>query len=121
MKISNSSSRKIDKVITRGYEDFPKKFITKYFLIDKNTVFSKQKLNQVSALSNKLDFIKEKKVPEVLFKKDSTHLYLFLDKIVTSSFDGLVNFSSKENGKGLLLNGNLDLKLNNTFNTGEKF
>ena len=120
MKISNSSSRKIDKVITRGYEDFPKKFITKYFLIDKNTVFSKQKLNQVSALSNKLDFIKEKKAPEVLFKKDSTHLYLFLDKIGTSSFDGLVNFSSKENGKGLLLNGNLDLKLNNTFNTGEK-
>ena len=121
MKISNSSSRKIDKVITRGYEDFPKKFITKYFLIDKNTVFSKQKLNQVSALSNKLDFIKEKKAPEVLFKKDSTHLYLFLDKIGTSSFDGLVNFSSKENGKGLLVNGNLDLKLNNTFNTGEKF
>ena len=121
MKISNSSSRKIDKVITRGYEDFPKKFITKYFLIDKNTVFSKQKLNQVSALSNKLDFIKEKKAPEVLFKKDSTHLYLFLDKIGTSSFDGFVNFSSKENGKGLLLNGNLDLKLNNTFNTGEKF
>ena len=121
MKISNSSSRKIDKVITRGYEDFPKKFITKYFLIDKNTVFSKKKLNQVSALSNKLDFIKEKKAPEVLFKKDSTHLYLFLDKIGTSSFDGLVNFSSKENGKGLLLNGNLDLKLNNTFNTGEKF
>jgi len=121
MKISNSSSRKMDKVITRGYEDFPKKFITKYFLIDKNTVFSKQKLNQVSALSNKLDFIKEKKAPEVLFKKDSTHLYLFLDKIGTSSFDGLVNFSSKENGKGLLLNGNLDLKLNNTFNTGEKF
>ena len=121
MKISNSSPRKIDKVITRGYEDFPKKFITKYFLIDKNTVFSKQKLNQVSALSNKLDFIKEKKAPEVLFKKDSTHLYLFLDKIGTSSFDGLVNFSSKENGKGLLLNGNLDLKLNNTFNTGEKF
>ena len=121
MKISNSSSRKIDKVITRGYEDFPKKFITKFFLIDKNTVFSKQKLNQVSALSNKLDFIKEKKAPEVLFKKDSTHLYLFLDKIGTSSFDGLVNFSSKENGKGLLLNGNLDLKLNNTFNTGEKF
>lgn len=121
MKISNSSSRKIDKVITRGYEDFPKKFISKYFLIDKNTVFSKQKLNQVSALSNKLDFIKEKKAPEVLFKKDSTHLYLFLDKIGISSFDGLVNFSSKENGKGLLLNGNLDLKLNNTFNTGEKF
>ncbi len=121
MKISNSSSRKIDKVITRGYEDFPKKFISKYFLIDKNTVFSKQKLNQVSALSNKLDFIKEKKAPEILFKKDSTHLYLFLDKIGTSSFDGLVNFSSKENGKGLLLNGSLDLKLNNTFNTGEKF
>jgi hypothetical protein len=121
LTISDSSNRKIDKVIVRGYNAFPEKFISNYFLINTKTVFSKLKLKNVSNLTNRLDFIKENKAPEVLFKKDSTHLYLFLDKIGTSSFDGLVNFSSKENGKGLLLNGNLDLKLNNTFNTGEKF
>ena len=121
LTISDSSNRKIDKVIVRGYNAFPEKFISNYFLINTKTVFSKQKLKNVSNLTNRLDFIKENKAPEVLFKKDSTHLYLFFDKLGTSSFDGIVNFSSKQNGKGLLLNGNLDLKLNNTFNSGEKF
>ena len=121
LTISDSSNRKIDKVIVRGYNAFPEKFISNYFLINTKTVFSKQKLKNVSNLTNRLDFIKENKAPEVLFKKDSTHLYLFFDKLGKSSFDGIVNFSSKQNGKGLLLNGNLDLKLNNTFNSGEKF
>ena len=121
LTISDSSNRTIDKVIVRGYNAFPEKFISNYFLINTKTVFSKQKLKTISTLTNRLDFIKENKAPEVLFKKDSTHLYLFFDKLGTSSFDGIVNFSSKENGKGLLLNGNLDLKLNNTFNSGEKF
>ena len=121
LTISDSSNRTIDKVIVRGYNAFPEKFISNYFLINTKTVFSKQKLKTISTLTNRLDFIKENKAPEVLFKKDSTHLYLFFDKLGTSSFDGIVNFSSKENGKGLLLNGNLDLKLNNAFNSGEKF
>ena len=46
---------------------------------------------------------------------------MFIDKLETSSFDGIINFASKENEEGLLLNGNLDLKLNNILNTGEKF
>jgi len=121
LTISDSSNRTIDKVIVRGYNAFPEKFISNYFLINTKTVFSKQKLKTISTLTNRLDFIKENKAPEVLFKKDSTHLYLFFDKLGTSSFDGIVNFSSKENGKGLLLNGNLDLKLNNALNSGEKF
>ena len=121
LTISDSSNRKIDKVIVRCYNAFPEKFISNYFLINTKTVFSKLKLKNVSNITNRLDFIKENKAPEVLFKKDSTHLYLFFDKLGTSSFDGIVNFSSKQNGKGLLLNGNLDLKLNNTFNSGEKF
>ena len=78
-------------------------------------------MKEISTLTKSLDFIKEKRAPEVLFKKDSTHLYLFIEKSETSSFDGIINFASKENEEGLLLNGNLDLKLNNILNTGEKF
>ena len=78
-------------------------------------------MKEISTLTTSLDFIKEKRAPEVLFKKDSTHLYLFIEKSETSSFDGIINFASKENEEGLLLNGNLDLKLNNILNTGEKF
>jgi hypothetical protein len=121
LTISDSSNRKIDKVIVKGYDEFPEKFIKRFFKINKQTIFSKQKMKEVSQLTKSLDFVREKKDPEVLFKKDSTHLYLFVDKLETSSFDGIINFASKENGQGLLLNGNLDLKLSNILNTGEYF
>lgn len=121
LKIIESSKRNVDKVLVKGYEEFPKKFIERFFKINKQTIFSKQKMKEVSQLTKSLDFVREKKEPEVLFKKDSTHLYLFVDKLETSSFDGIINFASKENGQGLLLNGNLDLKLTNILNTGEYF
>ena len=121
LKLLKSKRRNIDKILVKGYDEFPKKFLKRFFNIDKSTVFSKKNMKAVSKLTKSLDFVREKKEPEVLFKKDSTHLYLFLEKSETSSFDGIINFASKENEKGLLLNGNLDLKLNNILNTGEKF
>ena len=121
LTISDSSNRKIDKVIVKGYDEFPEKFIKRFYKINKQTIFSKKRLEEVSQLTKNLDFVREKKEPEVLFKKDSTHVYLFLNKLETSSFDGIVNFASKEDGQGLLLNGNLDLKLTNILNTGENF
>ena len=101
----------------RGYEEFPKKFIARFFKINKRTVFSKQKIGQVSELVKALDFVDEKKKPEILFKKDSTHVYLFLEKNEISSFDGLVGFATRE--KELTLTGNIDLRLNNIFDSGE--
>ncbi|MDG1981075.1 MAG: hypothetical protein P8I35_06540 [Flavobacteriaceae bacterium] len=121
LKLLKSQRRNIDKILVKGYDEFPKKFLKHFFNIDKSTVFSKKNMKAVSKLTKSLDFVREKKEPEVLFKKDSTHLYLFLEKSETSSFDGIINFASKENEEGLLLNGNLDLKLNNVLNTGEKF
>ncbi len=121
LQIVESSKRSIDKVIVKGYEIFPKNFIKNFFQIKDQTVFSKAKIEEISNRTKKLSFVSEKKKPEVLFKKDSTHLYLFFDKLESSSFDGIINFASKEDGNGLLLNGNLDLKLNNVFNYGEQF
>ena len=119
-QVIESKKRYIDKVIVKGYDNFPQKFIRNYFKINPQTIFSKEKIEEISQLTKTLTFVDQKKKPEVLFKKDSTHLYLFLTKQTSSSFDGIINFASKDDGKGLLLNGNLDLKLNNVFNSGEQ-
>lgn len=121
LKIDNSSKRTISKVIVNGYREFPSSFIDKYYKIDTKTIFSKNKLQNISLQTRNLDFVEEIKPPEVLFKKDSTILYLFLKRVKTSSIDGIINFASKEDGNGLLINGNLDLKLNNVLHTGESF
>ena len=118
--INNSNKRTIDKVVIKGYEDFPKSFLKNYFHLKNSTIFSKSKLNEISNLSKNLKFVKEIKPPETLFLKDSTLLYIYLKKQKNSSFDGLANFTTKENGN-LLFNGHLNLELNNVLNTGENF
>ncbi len=119
--IKKSHSRKIDKVIINGYTDFPKAYLKHHLKLKTNTLFTKDKLDQISNTINTLSFVTETKPPEVLFTNDSTIVYLYLKKKVSNKFDGLIGFTSKENGKGLLFNGYLDLSLNNIFNTGENF
>ncbi|MEQ6124583.1 hypothetical protein AAON49_10305 [Pseudotenacibaculum sp. MALMAid0570] len=121
LKITSSRLRVIDKIITKGYEEFPEHYFKNYYKIGKNTVFSKKRLEEISNQTKSLFFLDEKKPPEVLFKKDSTILYLFLKKKNISSIDGNLSFASKENNDGVLINGNLDLKLKNVLNTGEDF
>jgi hypothetical protein len=117
--LTTSKKRKIDKVIIKGYDNFPESFIKNYLNINSKTTFNKKKLMEISKLSKGLDFVSETKPPETLFKKDSTLIYIYLKKIQGSSFDGLVNFNSQENGK-LQFNGYLDLKLKNILNKGEQ-
>ena len=117
--VATSKKRKIDKVIFKGYDNFPKSFIKNYLNINSKTTFNKKKLIEISKLSKDLDFVSETKPPETLFTKDSTLLYIYLKKIKGNSFDGLINFNSQENGK-LQFNGHLDLKLKNILNKGEQ-
>ncbi|WP_152285528.1 BamA/TamA family outer membrane protein [Flavicella marina] len=117
--IQLSDIRTINKVVVKGYSNFPKKFITHYFQIKKNTRFNKNTLELTSNNINSLTFASETRRPEALFTKDSTYLYIYLKKKNTNLFDGMVGFSTEENGK-LRFNGYLDLQLNNNFNKGEK-
>ena len=120
LSIEASSKRIINKVVVKGYDDFPKSFLKNHFNIRANSVFNEKKIKSISEISKNLQIVSEIKTPEVLFTKDSTFLYLYLKKRKNNSFDGLINFATKENGD-LLLNGNIDLELNNILNTGEKF
>lgn len=116
-----SRGRTIDKVVIKGYELFPKSHIKHYFNLRKRTVFSKQRMREISKATKLLNFVSEIKPPEVLFSKDSTMLYMYLKKNRINTFDGLLSFASKKNGKGLAFNGHLDLQLNNILHTGERF
>ena len=120
LSIQESNKRKIDKIIIKPYQDFPKSFLKQYLKINESTLFNKKKTLKISEATKNLIFASEIKKPEVLFTRDSTLLYLYIKKEQNNSFDGLINFASTENG-GFLFNGHLDLKLNNVLNTGESF
>ena len=120
VEINPSEKRTIQKVIIKGYENFPTSFLKNYFRIKPSTIFNQKKIEEISSNSKNLPFIEEIKPPEVLFTKDSTQLFVYLSKKQNNSIDGIVNFSSKENG-GVLFNGMLDVRFQNIINTGERF
>ncbi len=113
--------RTIDRVLVKGYNNFPASFVRNYLNIKDQTIFSRQKLLAISEAIETIPFVSQIKPPEVLFKKDSTLLYLFLNKQSNNSIDGLLHFTSKESGKGIALYGHVDLQLQNTLHKGETF
>ncbi|SDR73382.1 Hemolysin activation/secretion protein [Polaribacter sp. KT25b] len=119
-EILSSEKRNINKLIVKGYKEFPNSYLKNHFNLKLNSVFNQKKIKDISNSTKSIQFIKEIKPPEILFTKDSTILYLYLKKIQNNSFDGIISFTSKENGK-VVFNGNINLKLHNILNTGEKF
>ncbi|MDH3322116.1 MAG: hypothetical protein OEM04_03945 [Flavobacteriaceae bacterium] len=121
LNISTTRSRTIDKVIIKGYTNFPKGFIENELQLKIGSKFNSSKLKDASIAINKIKFAEEQKPPEVLFTRDSTYVYLYLKKKASNKFDGIVGFASQEEKSGLEFNGYIDLELNNIFNRGETF
>jgi hypothetical protein len=118
LHISRSKKRTINKIIVKGYPDFPESFLKHHFNIQSYKNVNSKLLEEISRKTNQLDFIQELKTPEILFSKDSTIIYLYLNKVKANYFDGLVNFNSEN--KKIKFRGYFDLNLKNTFNKGEE-
>jgi outer membrane protein assembly factor BamA len=119
IKITPSKIREIDKIIIKGYPNFPKKILNHHLKLKIGTIFNKEQLLKSGLYLKSLNFTKETKTPEVLFTDDSTHIYMYLSKKKSNRFDGLIGFSNKKDNKQLVFNGYLDIVLKNSFNQGE--
>jgi len=112
--------RRLDKIIIKGYEKFPKSY-TKHYLRLTSKVFNKEEITTQTKRIDQLPFARQIKDPELLFTKDSTILYVYIEKVKSNFFDGFIGFNSDEDTGNLKLNGYLDLKLTNNLNVGEQF
>jgi outer membrane protein assembly factor BamA len=119
VEVRESPLRKIDKVVVRGYVDFPKKFIPHHLQLKPKTVYSEKKLRSASRALKSLDFVSEVRPPEVLFLRDSTHAYLYLERKRSNRFDALLGFTTDSKTNQVQFNGYLDIHLENRFQKGE--
>ena len=120
LDIKKNQLRKIDKIIIKGYDKFPKVFLKHLYNIRKG---SRLNINNIKSKTNSFretPFVSEIKAPEILFTKDSTILYLYLKKENANFLDGFLGFSNNATEKKLRLNGYLKLDLLNNLNSGEK-
>jgi len=118
--LENGPIRRIDSIAIRGYKSFPKSFLRHYAGLKKGKAFNTKDINDKNVVLNSLAFNTSIKAPEVLFRKDSTIVYLYLKKRLANLFDGVLGFNTNEKTNKLQLNGYLNLELLNNLNFGEQ-
>ena len=119
LQIVTNQKRRIDKIIVKGYENFPKSYIKRFLKLKTGKSFNLNVIKENVELLEDLRFASTIKDPEVLFTKDSTTLYLYIEKTRTNNFDGFLGFGTNENTNKIEFDGYLDLRLINNLNFGE--
>ena len=116
----NSTVRTLDSIVIQGYDKFPRSFLKYYAGIKTGKPFNKEKLLKQNTVIDNLGFANTSKPPEVLFRKETTAAYFYLEKQNNNLFDGILGFATNEETQRLQLNGYINLELNNNLNFGEQ-
>lgn len=119
LKIVSHQKRRIDKIIVKGYEKFPKSYIKHFMKLKTGKSFNLNAIKEKVELLSDLRFASKIKDSEVLFTQDSTTLYLYVEKTRTNNFDGFLGFGTNENTNKIEFDGYMDLRLVNNLNYGE--
>ncbi|HSD15360.1 MAG TPA: hypothetical protein VLB74_11985 [Flavobacterium sp.] len=120
LQLKTEKKRNLNDIVIVGYDKFPegiRKNIAKQY---RKQPFNQETLKKLNNDFKALSFVTQLKYPEILFTKDSTKVYVYLEKNKANRFDGFIGFANKEDS-GVRFNGYLDLLLNNALNAGEKF
>ncbi len=120
LEVKNEKKRNLDNIVINGYEKFPKSHLKNILRFYKNKTFNQENLERLNNDFNKFKFVKQTKYPEILFTKDSTKVYVYLEKNKANSFDGFIGFTNDDERQKLVINGYLDLQFQNLLNGGEK-
>jgi hypothetical protein len=118
---SETHKRLLNKIVIKGYDKFPKSYLKHYLKIKPNKTFNLKDIKKKTAQLNDLSFANEIKTPEVLFSKDSTTLYMYIEKSKSNGFDGFLGFGTNEETNKLEFDGYINLNLVNNLNYGETF
>jgi hypothetical protein len=125
LQFDTSQQRKLNSIVVKFTEDGKKKSFPEGHLAQINRkyhtiTFNKNVVRQIHNDFEKFGFVNQIKYPEILFTKDTTKVYVYLEKRKSNTFDGFVGFTNTENNK-LTFNGYLDLSLENSLLLGEQF
>jgi len=124
LQFESGQQRQLNSIIVKFAESnkknsFPEGHLKQMNRKYRSGPFSQDMVRKIHDDFEKFGFVSQIKYPEILFTKDSTKVYVYLEKRKSNNFDGFIGFSNNENTK-LVLNGYLDLTLENALKAGEQ-
>lgn len=126
LAIQLNTQRKINQIVLKFKEEekkqkyFPSNYLTQINKKFNKKLFNQNTLKEIKTEFENYSFAKQTKQPELLFSKDSTIVYVYIEKRKSNSFDGYLGIGNNEEKK-TTINGYLDIQLNNMLNGGEDF
>ncbi|WP_449400539.1 hypothetical protein [Chryseobacterium wanjuense] len=118
LDINKNDKRTINGFVVKGYTNVPKRFIKNLEKEFKGKTYDDKNLIAINKSFQSHQFITLERPPQTLFTKDSTSIYLFMEKKKTNSFDGVIGFGNDKSDK-FTLNGTLNVNFKNIFNSFE--
>jgi outer membrane protein assembly factor BamA len=118
LKINSSSKRIINDITIKGYPKFPDQQIKR--LINRKLTLNTENVNKIETAIKVQNTATIEKPSEILYKKDSTKLFLYLAKKKINRVEGMLGLNNSNAAGRTEINGYLDLELNNNLNKAER-
>ena len=125
LQFESGQQRQLNEIVVKFDESdkknsFPEGHLKQINRKYRNNTFNQDVVRKIQKNFEKFGFVNQIKTPEILFTKDTTKVYVYLEKRKSNTFDGFIGFANNDNDK-LTFNGYLDLTLENTIKAGEQF
>lgn len=115
ISVKTNGKRTIDAFKIKGYEKAPKRFVKNIEKEFKGKTYNEKTLSAIHQSLSNHAFVTLEKPPQTLFTKDSTSIFLFLQKKKTNTFDGVIGFGNDKTEK-FTFNGTMNIAFRNMFN-----
>ena len=118
ISVFKGDKRLINGFVLKGYTKVPKRFVKN---LEKEFVGKKYDNENLLKINSRLEnhpFVLLERTPQTLFTKDSTEIYLTLQKKKSNNFDGIIGFGNNDKKK-FSFTGSINLNLKNVFNSFE--
>ncbi len=122
VELNKNKQISIDSIIIKGNAKISEKYLQQYLDLKPGDSYNEKKISSITKKINNLNFITETQASNVLFYKDKIKIILYLDKKQASRFDGILGVIPRDKTSGrLLITGEINLLLVNSFAHGESF
>ncbi|UKN02474.1 hypothetical protein K6119_02930 [Paracrocinitomix mangrovi] len=119
-KIDSGDFFVIDKIHLKSQDKFHEKTVLNLIGLDVGQKYNEEKIATVKDLLSASKLYRLERPIEVIFRQGKAELFLFLKKEKSSNADGYIGFQQDQITSKLVLNGFINLALNNAFNRAEQ-
>jgi len=120
LKIESGPFFTMNSIIVKGDSNLHVPLINNIIGIKSGAPYDESTILGVESRLNQQSYLKVIKAPELLFTPKGTDLYVYLDRIPVSSVNGIIGFQPNPTAEKLDVTGEINLKLANALNRGER-